>query len=315
MTPEEMVDRATLVFVGVVQSHKLINWPWSPGGEGWGMLVRRVTVETVARGSESRREIDVYEYFGIGGAGGNWNSTRDGERYLFLVRKEGARYHVVRDWWRSIFHVASGYHGRFPLSASAPLWERFALLNLWPGPDWSPRLVDPMGHHGALGIGLWRRARILRGFLRHPDNRLRHPACEALIVTHQLADGCYFQLLEERREGTGLIYNAVVLRERWEDNRRLEADGVAFAMRLLQETDHDWSYDQLRLLTTISNPEVRRRICDLFRRRIPRETDHGCPPNPSAPASYVTADGEVLLRPEEAPDWPAAARLTTPRNP
>lgn len=182
MTPEEMADRATLAFVGVIRSQKFINWPWGAAGEGWGMLLRRVTVETIARGQESRKEVDLYEYYGTLGASGNWNATFNGERY----------------------------------------------------------------------------------------------------------------------------YSGLQLRGRWEENKRLEAEGLARAIRLLRETDIEESYDPLRLLSTISNPEVRRRICDLFRRRIPRETDHGCPPNPSAPASYVTADGEVLLGPGERP--PAARR-------
>lgn len=303
MTPEEMADRATLAFVGVIRSQKFINWPWSPGGEGWGMLLRRVTIEAIARGQESRKEIDIYEYYGMLGASGNWNATFNGYRYFFLVRKEGDRYHVVRDWWRSIFEVRSGYHDRFPLSSGAPVWERFALLSHWPGRGWEGRIVSPMSHDGALGIGLWRRARILRGFLRHPDTRLRDSACEALLMEHQLADGCFWQLPAARGEATGRIYSGSQLRERWEENKRLEAEGLASAMRLLWETDIEESYDQLRILTTISNFAVRRRICDLLRGRIPRETDHGCPPNRPVPASYVTADGEVLLRPGEIPRW------------
>ncbi len=50
---------------------------------------------------------------------------------IYLVRLENQRYHVVRDWWRSIYPVTGGPHSRLPLDKSHSLWERIALMNFW----------------------------------------------------------------------------------------------------------------------------------------------------------------------------------------
>jgi len=142
MTTDQMLDRATLVFVGVIERHTFESWPFLriPGEDSkdWRVLDRHVRVEAITLGKEPGKIIDVYEFFGVRGTTGDWNSTHDNHRYLFLVRLENGRYHVVRDWWRSIFPVNSGRHDRFPLDSSRSFWERAALLQLWVGPGWSP---------------------------------------------------------------------------------------------------------------------------------------------------------------------------------
>ena len=56
--------------------------------------------------------------FGLAVRRENWNSTHNGQRDLFLVRVENQRYHVVRDWLRSIYPVtAAGPHSIACLSA------------------------------------------------------------------------------------------------------------------------------------------------------------------------------------------------------
>jgi hypothetical protein len=119
MTPDQMLRRADLVFIGVIQEHHFDSWPFfrvaggSPDGhpEWWRPLRRRVRVETLLRGSNPGQVIDIYEMFGFGGGtSGDWNSTRDNERYLFMVRGENGRWQIVRDWWRSIYRINSGYH-------------------------------------------------------------------------------------------------------------------------------------------------------------------------------------------------------------
>src|ERR1700730_8449105 len=88
MTTDQMLDRATLVFVGVIERHTFVNWAFLriPGEESkyWRVLDRRVRIEAISRGEEPRRVIDVYEFFGVGGTTGDWNSTQDNHRYLFL---------------------------------------------------------------------------------------------------------------------------------------------------------------------------------------------------------------------------------------
>jgi hypothetical protein len=140
MTPNEQLARASLIFIVVVQGRHFDSLPFFrlniPGDDPsnakyWKILRREVRVETVLRGAETRRTVGVYEIFWIGGTTGNWNSTHDGDRDLFLVRVENKRYHVVRDWRRSIHPVAGGAHSRLPLDDSHPLWERIALMNFW----------------------------------------------------------------------------------------------------------------------------------------------------------------------------------------
>src|SRR5215468_11454966 len=108
----------------------------------WRVMRRRVHVELVVKGVEPRRLIDVYEIFWTGATNGNWNSTRDKERDLFLVRVENGRYHVVRDWWRSIFPIHSGSHPRLPLDETSPSWERVGLMSWWVRPDRAKAFKD-----------------------------------------------------------------------------------------------------------------------------------------------------------------------------
>lgn len=191
MTPDQMLQRADLVFIGVIQEQHIDSWPFfrAPGGspeghpEWWRPLRRRVRVETVLRGSPPGQVIDVYEIFGVfGGTMGDWNSTRDNERDLFMVRRENRRWQIVRDWWRSIYRINSGYHARLPLDESRPFWERYALLNYWIGPD-QEGFYSMFLHHMDPGgeLGLWREVKLQRGLLRHPQRRVRLAACWQLV--------------------------------------------------------------------------------------------------------------------------------------
>jgi hypothetical protein len=99
MTPDQILDRASHIFIGVIEKQEFENWlfldvPGAKRGD-WAILKRYVRVETVIRGSESRQSIVIYEYFPTGAAIGNSNITRIGERDLFLVRVENGRYHLV----------------------------------------------------------------------------------------------------------------------------------------------------------------------------------------------------------------------------
>src|ERR1035438_792626 len=114
MSSGEMLERASHIFVGVIQKQSFDSWPFFrlniPGDDPstakyWKILRRKVRIEMMLRGAESRSVVDVYEIFWTGGTSGDWNSTQDGDRALFLVRIENGRYHVVRDWWRSVFPV------------------------------------------------------------------------------------------------------------------------------------------------------------------------------------------------------------------
>jgi hypothetical protein len=131
MSREEMLDRASLVFIGMIQKQEYDSGPFLRWSGGRKLLRREVRIETVLRGTESRKIVDVYEVLSGLGTSGDGNNTQDGARYLFLVRVENARYRVVRDSSRSIFPVTAGPHLRLPLDDSHALWERIALMNFW----------------------------------------------------------------------------------------------------------------------------------------------------------------------------------------
>jgi len=149
----ELLSRADLVFVGVIERHEFPSWPWFrvslppdlSNQKYWQVLRRRVRIETILRGSEPRKTIDIYEVFWTGGTSGDWNLTWDGERALFFVRSDRADYRLTQDWWRSIFPVTSGPHSRMPLDETHSLYERIALMNWWiPGSDPTMRISYPL---------------------------------------------------------------------------------------------------------------------------------------------------------------------------
>jgi hypothetical protein len=88
MSPDQMLDRASLVFVGTIERQTLVSWPFLriPGQDAtyWRVLDRRVSIEAILKGQERRKSIDIYELYWTGGTTGDWNLTYNKERYLFL---------------------------------------------------------------------------------------------------------------------------------------------------------------------------------------------------------------------------------------
>jgi hypothetical protein len=302
MTPDEMLARASHVFVGVIQKHQFDSWPFFrlriPGDDPdaakyWKILRREVRVELVVRGVEPRKVVDVHEIFWTGGTSGDWNYTRDCERALFLVRVENGRYHVVRDWWRSIFPVTTGLHTRLPLDGSHPLWERIALVNWWieRGDD-AFRIVYPhfRGNDPGMALSLWRTVKLERGLLRHPSPGVRIPACRDLLSMGWGLDECWETLPEG---DTAHLSNSGCY--------GCSAEEIAKQRRKWQETgaSYWWSRglnrDGRRLLTTVSNRKLREEFCRLYVREYPGDHDNGCPADQPPPATIVTERGDVPL--------------------
>src|ERR1017187_567231 len=74
MSPDEMLARASHVFVGVIQKHEFESWPFfrlrTLGADPfdpkyWRILRREVRVEMVLRGVEPRKVINIYEIAGL----------------------------------------------------------------------------------------------------------------------------------------------------------------------------------------------------------------------------------------------------------
>jgi hypothetical protein len=311
VTPQQMLDRADLVFVGVIEGHHFDSYPFFdvavPPGNGtdlWRPLRRQVRVETVLRGAYTKPKIDVYEVFWTGGTTGDWNATRDGERYLFLVHKEAGRWRIVRDWWRSIFEVSTGYHSRLPLDESRPFWERYALMGFWIGPDvsGSSRMVDYRNDPGS-ALGKWRRTKLLLGLLRHPQPTVRIAACIALDPFRHPCEQIFSTAEWERVYEGGLRRREPFHWEVKDQQAERERFKRALYAQSVSPSDPDYSpgaMDELRVLTTTHDPVLRREFCATFMKRFPGDTDNGCPADKSIPATIVTEEGDVPL----IGDWP-----------
>ncbi len=283
-----MLDRASHIFIGVIEKQEFENWLFLrvPGDNSsyWKVLRRKVRVENVLRGVEPRKTIDIYEIFWTGGASGDWNLTQDNRRYLFLTRIENGRYHVVRDWWRSIFRIYSGKHDRLPLAENHPFWERIGLLTWWPRQEQD--LGDPNRMDPGQSLGLWRTAKLARGLVRNPERGTRVFGCQVLILMGQWQDECWEQLSQEDR--------AI-----WSEHGLIPADQIpqgnqGYAMKeWVRAAGSDT--DMMRLLTTVNNPALRRQFCRLFTQRFPADHDNGCPAAQPPPATIVTEDGDIPL--------------------
>ncbi len=305
MTAEELMERSTHVFIGMIEKHEIPNrFLFRVAGEdpaNWRVIGRKVKVEMVLRGIEPRKTIDVYEAFPTGGLTGDWNLTEDNRRYLFPVRLEKGRNHLTRDLWRSIFPVYSGRLDRLPLDASRSLWERFALLQWWVRPDRSPAFGDDRYTDPGRVFGRWRKAKVLRGLLRHPDRAVRLVACVDLMQIGQAQDECWDSLNSADRQSLNKFWNVVAPEESWKQNRVFETHALQWwdltAGRPALPFDE---IDELRLYTTINNPALRKEFCAKFQKRFPHDSENGCPADRPPPATIVTQDGDVPL----VGDWP-----------
>ena len=295
MSRDEQLKRASLVFVGVIQRHEFCVCPpfrfTKPSGDWWTIMRRTVSLETVLRGAEDRKEIDVYEIFWADGTSGDWNSTQNNERYLFLVQKENGYYHVVGDWWRSIYPVTTGTHSRLPLDDSHSLWERIALMNWWiERSDDSVDIGDPRYNDPGLALSLWRTVKLERGLVRHPSPSVRIHACRELLQLNWGQDECWDSLSEADRThmkdgGYACCSDMNVTAIRNSNNERSAT----------WYWDRYHNRDSRRLCTAISNKQIREDSCRLWERDYPDDHDNGCPADRPPPATIVTDKGDVPL--------------------
>jgi hypothetical protein len=297
-----MPAQASHIFVGVIQKHHFDSWPIfrftvpcadRDSAKYWKVLRREVRVETLLRGAKLQGVIQVYEIFWTGGANGEWNATRNGERDLFFVRLESGRYHVVGDWQRSIYPVTSGPHSHLPLDDSRPFWERIALMNWWvERSDDTAHISHPDFQYNDPGgaLSLWRTISLERGLVRHPSPGVRVPACRALISGGFGQDECWEALSDNDRshihDGGWVCCSAD---EVTAQRRNFRARGVPWWWTSYR------TRESRRLLTTVSDPKLRAQFCDLFTREYPGDLDTGCPADQPPPATIVTERGDVPL--------------------
>ncbi len=302
-----MAQRATHAFVGVIEQQEVLKWshPYVPGDRTgyWKLLRRRIRVENVLRGRESRDRVDIYEIFWTGGATGDWNATETGKRYVFLVRTDGGVYHVVGDWWRSVFPVSSGHHSRAPLTDATPLWERIALMMWWEQPDWDAGFGEVFRNDPGGRFTVWRTIKLLRGLLRHPDPKLQDLGCESLLMLERAQDECWDMIPADQRKDLNRYHNMLHPLDEWRANRTFEQRAQLEWDRMVGNDRYRLgNLDDLRVFTTINNTSLRTHFCDLFSARFPGDSDNGCPANQPPPATILTEDGDIPL----VGPWPAA---------
>lgn len=300
-TPEQILQRSSHVFIGVIEKHDIMNRVLfrvsGADGARWVVVRMRVRVELVLRGTEPHSAVDIYEAFPTGGLSGDWNNTQDNRRYLFPVRRENNRYHLARDFWRSIYPVNSGRHERLPLDDSRPLWERVALLQWWVQPDRSRAFGDDRYTDPARLFGQWREAKVLRGLLRYPDRDVRLIACEDLLHMSMAQDECWDELKPADRQSLNKFWNMVPPQDSWNENRRFESDAHPRWDEIIRAASLSPDVvNELRLFTTINNSKLRGDFCAKFQKKFPQDTENGCPADRSPPATIVTLDGDVPLK-------------------
>jgi hypothetical protein len=305
MTRDELLERSTHVFIGVIEKHefpnRLLFGVVGPGGSRWRVIGMKVKVEMVLKGVESRTTIDIYEAFPAGGVlSGDWNNTKDNGRYLFPVRLENGRYHVTRDFRRSIFPVHSGRHDRLPANDSRTLWERFALVQWWVQPGRSPGFGFDLYADPGNVFGRWREAKVLRGLLRHPDKEVRLVACEDLLHMGRAQDECWDTLDPSDRQQLNQVWNVGAPEDYWRQNRGFEKVALQWWDDTLARDRTLYGMDELRLFTTIHNPGLRREFCARFQKQFPQDSENGCPADRLPPATVVTQDGDIPL----VGEWP-----------
>lgn len=300
MTADQLLQRSTHVFIGVIEKHEYQNRIFfrvtGKNAGRWRVVSMRVRIENVLRGEESRPVVEVYEAFPMVALSGDWNATQDGRRYLFPVRLEHGHYHVSRDFLRSIYPVYSGRHNGLPLDDSGPFWERFSLLQWWVQPDRSPAFGETMYTDPGSTLGRWRLAKILRGLFRHPDRGVRLAACESLLHLSAAQDECWNELAVDDRQRLNRFWNAVPVEFAWNQNRNFERRARERWQSIIKRGMlSDREMDELRLFTAIHNPELRREFCRQFKRHFPGDTENGCPADRVPPATIVTQNGDVPL--------------------
>ncbi len=293
---EELPKQASHIFIGVIEDQELLAWPWhraivpaTEAGGYWRILRRRLKIETVVRGIETRPAIDFYEVYWTGAAVGQWNTNRTGKRALFLLRLENGRYRQVQDWYPSIFRISGGPYSRLPLDDSRPVWERVALLYWWIKPDQeTPPLSIASDPGGALS--LWRTVKLQRGLLLHPSLEIRAWACRGLLNRSLGQDECW-----------DLFTDAERLQIKEQDAKLPPKSELAHRRNEWQmhsaALHWKWSKERevRRVLTAINNRRLRIEFCRLYELEYPGDRDNACPADRPPPATIVTEAGDVPL--------------------
>jgi hypothetical protein len=246
----------------------------------WHLVKVTVQVEEVLQGQAGSGAIDFY--FHLGDRTGDWNSLEPRESYVFFLTREHGVLRAAWDQSRSAIPMASGIHRGLPLSPGRPLVERVSVMLLTPGGGVNPahfvggfaRSVPfAMGH-----LGRWRTAKLLKRLTADQRPEIRLGACAQLAANYWGQDACWDQV-DGSEPG---IRGAKVSRAAERDQRARTADPDRWWRQMSAAYPPGELLDELRLLTTHKDAEIRARFCRFLKAHYPGETDCGCG-SPSPP--------------------------------
>ena len=139
-------------------------------------------------------------------------------------------------------------------------------------------------------LSRWRTIKLERGLVRHPSAEVHVPACRALLELGRWGqDECWETLSESDRAH---LHDSGA--------RCCSADDIAKRTRRCRNSDcrcgrYRSDRENRRMLTAVSNGQLRSEFCRLYEREYPGDPDTGCPADQPPPATIVTGRGDVPL--------------------
>jgi hypothetical protein len=244
---------------------------------GPGCLVRaRVTVENVLQGESREGPVEIYYHRNAA------NSLEAGQRYVFFLTRDQGVLRAVWDHPRSAILVESGSHGGPPRQRAVA--DQVSAMLLTPGNDMNAaRFARDLAGAVAFAmdhIGRWRTAKLLQRLTTDPRPQIRQSACAQLTAWYWGQDACW-----DRLDGIAAGAPAAVSRAAERERRARTADPERWWKQMSTARPPADLLDELRLLTTHKDPQIRARYCRFLRAHYPEEQDCGC----GAPASVGQA--------------------------
>ena len=180
LTYSELIEQSPIVVVGLVE-HKETYWKERKrqGSENglpifWYHVEVRIEVENMLRGDLSASPVDYTYWVPAGAKSGEWNSPREGARYVHFLRREGAELRSVVDFWPSSIRVTTGRHGTLDQAGGLP--QAIARLLLQPGEDFDAERFDIIQALGHASLLVGEPAAL--ALVQRSDPRIRTQACE-----------------------------------------------------------------------------------------------------------------------------------------
>jgi hypothetical protein len=186
LTNEELAEQSPIIVIGRIENQETFwNERIRQGSENglplfWYHVNVKVAVENVLRGDPGATPVTYTYWLPVGAKVGEWNSLRDGARYVHFLRRDDDQLRSVVDFWPSAIRVTTGRHPL--LSQAEGLPQTIAQLLLSPGDDFVVDSFDiSLGVKHAWGlIGHSAALSLVENLSRNSNASVRAQACEEL---------------------------------------------------------------------------------------------------------------------------------------